>query len=90
MEVGENGSTTMLIVNHGKSPCHLKKNTELAQAVGAELLDKANMEQELSTIKQNVHTEQQETEMDPNPLRLLNVGLLPDKNVDSNERIMWR
>ena len=90
VEVGENGSTTMLIVNHGKSTCHLKKNTELAQAVGAELLDKANMEQELSTIKQNVHTEQQETEMDPNPLRLLNVGLLPDNNVDSNERIMWR
>ena len=43
VEVGENGSTTMLIVNHGKSPCHLKKNTELAQAVGAELLDKANL-----------------------------------------------
>ena len=54
------------------------------------MLDKANVEQELSTIKQNVHTEQQETEMDPNPLRLLNVGLLPDNNVDSNERIMWR
>ena len=30
VEVGENGSTTMLIVNSGKSPCHLKKNTELA------------------------------------------------------------
>ena len=25
MEVGENGSTTMLIVNSGKLPCHLKK-----------------------------------------------------------------
>ena len=28
--------------------------------------------------------------MDPNLLRLLNVGLLPDNNVDSNEQIMWR
>ena len=27
VEVGENGSTTMLIVNSGKSPCYLKKNT---------------------------------------------------------------
>ena len=82
VDVGENGSTTMLIVNSGKSPCHLKKNTELAQAVEAELLDKADVQQELSSIKQNVDTEQQEIEMDPDLLRLLNVSLLPDDSVD--------
>ena len=60
VEVGENGSTTMLIVNSGKLPCHLKKNTELAQAVEAELLDKADVQQELSSIKQNIDTKQQE------------------------------
>ena len=90
VEVGENGSTTMLIVNSDKSPCHLKKNTELAQAVEAELLDKADVQQELSSIKQNVDTEQQEIEMDPDLFRLLNVSLSPDDSVDSNERIKWR
>ena len=90
VEVGENGSTTMLIVNSGKLPCHLKKNTELAQAVEAELLDKADVQQELSSIKQNVDTKQQEIEMGYDLLRLSNVSLLPDDSVDSNERIKWR
>ena len=90
VEVGENGSITMLIVNSGKLPCHLKKNTELAQAVEAELLDKADVQQELSSIKQNVDTKQQEIEMGYDLLRLSNVSLLPDDSVDSNERIKWR
>ena len=90
VEVGENGSTTMLIDNGGKLPCHLKKNAELAQAVEAELLDKADVQQELSSIKQNVHTKQQEIEMGYDLLRLSNVSLLPDDSVESNERIKWR
>ena len=90
VEVGENGSTTMLIVNSGKLPCHLKKNTELAQAVEAELLDKADVQQELGSIKQNVDTKQQVIDMGYDLLRLSNVSLLPDDSVDSNEQIKWR
>ena len=53
------------------------------------MLDKADVQQELGSIKQNVDTEQQEIEMDPDLFRLLNVSLLPDDSVDSNERIKW-
>ena len=86
VEVQENGSTTMLIVNNSTLPCHLKKNTEVAQAVEAELLHKLNGKQEL-TSEQNVVTEQTREEMDPDLPRLFNVSLLPDDSVNSCEKI---
>ena len=91
VEVQENGSATMLIVNNGTLPCFLKKNTEVAQAVEAELLHKLNGKQELSS-EQNVDTEQSGVEMDSDlPIaRFFNVSLLPDDNVISTERIKWR
>ena len=49
VEVQENGSTTMLIVNNGTLPYCFKKNTEVAQTVEAELLHKLNGKQELSS-----------------------------------------
>ena len=89
VEVQENGSTTMLIVNNSTLPCHLKKNTEVAQAVEAELLHKLNGNQEL-TSEQNVVTEQMGEEMDPDLPRLFNVSLLPGDSVNSCEKIKWR
>ena len=91
VEVQENGSITMLIVNNGSLPCCLKKNTEVAQAVEAELLRILNGKQELSS-EQSVDTEQSGEEMDSDlPIaRLFNVCLLPDDNVISTERIKWR
>ena len=91
VQVQENGSTTMLIVNNGTLPCCLKKNTEVAQEVEAELLHKLNWKQELSS-EQNVYTEQSGIEMDSDlPIaRLFNESLLPDDNVISTERIKWR
>ena len=89
VEVQENGSTTMLIVNNSTLPCHLKKNTEVAQAVEAELLHKLNGKQELIS-EQNVVTEQTREEMDPDLPRLFNVSLLPDDSVNSCEKIKWR
>ena len=82
MELPENGSTTMLIVNNGTLPCCLKNNTEVAQTVEAELLHKLNGKQELSS-EQNIDTEQSGEEMDSDPpiARLFNVSLLPDDNV---------
>ena len=57
VEVQENGSTAMLIVNNSTLPCHLKKNKELAQAVEAELMHELNGKRELNS-EQNVVTEQ--------------------------------
>ena len=36
VEISEDGSTTLIIVNNGKSPCQLKSNMELATACAAE------------------------------------------------------
>ena len=89
VEVQENGSTTMLIVNNGTLPCYLKKNTEVAQAVEAELLHKLNGKQEPSS-EQNIDTEQSGEEMDSDLPRLFNVSLLPNDTVILSERIKWR
>ena len=83
VEVQENGSTTMLIVNNSTLPCNLKKNTDVTQTVEAafNLLHELNGKQELS-FEQNVATEQTREEMDSDLPRLFNVSLLPDDSVN--------
>ena len=44
LEVKEDGSTTVVVVNNSNSSCQLKKGTELGQAIGADVIDHAQQE----------------------------------------------
>ena len=80
LEVKEDGSAAMMIVNNSNTSVQLKKGLELGQAIGVEVVDHTLRNTSLSTqskIKQQI----------PESLNVFSVTVPP--NI-SNERVKWR
>ena len=80
LEVKEDGSAAMMIVNNGNTSVQLKKGLELGQAIGIEVVDHTLQSTTLSTeseMKQQI----------PESLNVFSVTVPP--NI-SNERVKWR
>jgi len=83
VKVNDEGTTTMLITNRGRSACVLQKGMELAHAWEADVLGCTDSTKLTSDIFQD-------DEEGDGMLKLFNVKLSSGDTIYSNERVKWR
>ena len=91
LEVKEDGSTTVVIVNNSNSSCQLKKGTELGQAIGADVIDHAQQEslpsQQSSSTDTSLSLESEVIQQLPEGLNVFGVSV---PTSTSSEHVKWR
>ena len=91
LEVKEDGSTTVVIVNNSNSSCQLKKGTELGQAIGADVIDHAQQEslptQQSSSTDTGLSAESEVIQQLPEGLNVFGVSV---STSTSSEHVKWR
>ena len=90
VEVSEDGSPTLIIVNNGKSPCQLKSNMELATACEAEAELLSDQTQDATSCIELAEAEYNETVGPPfEPFKVCSMNS-SSENSGSNEHVQWR
>ena len=91
LEVKEDGSTTVVIVNNSNSSCQLKKGTKLGQAIGADVIDHAQQEslpsQQSSSTDTSLSAESEVIQQLPEGLNVFGVSV---PTSTSSEHVKWR
>ena len=91
LEVKEDGSTTVVIVNNSNSSCQLKKGTEVGQAIGADVIDHAQQEslptQQSSSTDTGLSAESEVIQQLPEGLNVFSVSV---PTSTSSEHVKWR
>ena len=88
LEVKEDGSTALVIVNNSNSSCQLKKGMELGQAIGAAIVDHTQQESLLTPqLPATAVSLTTESEMMQQSLNIYSVAV---PTSTSSERVKWR
>ena len=91
LEVKEDGSTTVVIVNNSNSSCQLKKGMELGQAIGADVIDHVQQEslptQQSSSTDTGLSAESEVIQQLPEGLNVFGVSV---PTSTSSKHVNWR
>ena len=88
LEVKEDGSTALVIVNNSNSSCQLKKGMEFGQAIGAAIVDHTQQESLLTPqLPATAVSLTTESEMMQQSLNVYSVAV---PTTTSSERVKWR